>query len=221
MDIDGLGVELCAQLVETRLVENFADLYKKVTLESLVELERMGEKSAQNLLAAIQRSKQTTLRRFLYGLGIRHVGEATAKALAEHFREVPRLLDAPVDEITRVKDVGPEVAKAIRAYFDKPRNREVVQELLALGVAPAPPEESKGGPFTGKTVVLTGAMAGMSRDQAKEEIERRGGKVSGSVSRKTDFLVAGEDSGSKLKKAQEMGVRVLDETAFLALLGPR
>jgi len=220
MDMDGLGVELCAQLVETGLVKNFADLYR-LTLEQLVELERMGEKSAQNLLAAIQRTKQTTLRRFLYALGIRHVGEATARALAEHFKAVPPLLDAPVDEITRVKDVGPEVAKAIRAYFDKPRNREVVQQLLELGVTPAPPEESKGGPFTGKTVVLTGTLAGMSREQAKEEVERRGGKVSGSVSRKTDYLVAGEDSGSKLKKAGELGVKVLDEAAFLALLGPR
>jgi DNA ligase (NAD+) len=220
MDIDGLGVELCAQLVETGLVKTFADLYR-LTLEQLVELERMGEKSAQNLLSAVQRSKQTTLRRFLYALGIRHVGEATAKALAEHFGAVPPLLDAPVDEITRVKDVGPEVAKAIRAYFDKPRNREVVQELLALGVTPAPPEASKGGPFEGKTVVLTGSLAGMSREQAKEEVEQRGGKVSGSVSRKTDFVVAGEDSGSKLKKAQELGVKVLDEAAFLALLGPR
>ncbi|HEY8206577.1 MAG TPA: NAD-dependent DNA ligase LigA [Myxococcaceae bacterium] len=219
MDVDGLGVELCAQLVETGLVKDFGDLYR-LTLEQLVELERMGEKSAQNLLAAIQRSKQTTLRRFLYALGIRHVGEATAKALAEHFRAVPPLLEAPVDEITRVKDVGPEVAKAIRAYFDKPRNQQVVQQLLELGVTPAPPEASKGGPFEGKTVVLTGSLAGMSREQAKEEVERRGGKVSGSVSRKTDFVVAGEDSGSKLKKAQELGVKILDEAAFLALLGP-
>src|SRR6185295_18915856 len=143
MDVDGLGVELCAQLVETGLVKTFADLYR-FTLERLVELERMGEKSAQNLLAAVERSKHTTLRRFLYALGIRHVGEATAKALAEHFRAVPPLLAAPVDEITRVKDVGPEVAGAIRAYFDKPRNREVVQELLELGVTPAPPEVSQG-----------------------------------------------------------------------------
>jgi len=218
MDVDGLGVELCAQLVETGLVKTFADLYR-LTLEQLVELERMGEKSAQNLLDAVQRSKKTTLRRFLYALGMRHVGEATAKALAEHFRAVPPLLEAPVDEITRVKDVGPEVAKAIRAYFDKPKNREAVTELLSLGVEPAPPEASRGGPFSGKTVVLTGSLAGMSREQAKEEVERRGGKVSGSVSRKTDYLVAGEDSGSKLKKAQELGVKVLDEPAFLTLLG--
>lgn len=218
MDIDGLGEELAAQLVRTGIVKTLADLYR-LDLATLVELERMGEKSAENLLAAIARSKASTLRRFLNALGVPQVGEATAKALADHFKDIRKLYEASVDELTRVKDVGPSMAEEIFAFFHDERNRAVIDDLLAQGVMPAPPEEIAAGPFSGKTVVLTGSMAKMSREQAKEEIERRGGKVSGSVSRKTDFLVAGEDSGSKLKKAQELGVKVLDEAAFLALLG--
>jgi DNA ligase (NAD+) len=146
------------------------------------------------------------------------VGEATAKALAEAFPDVRQLFTASLDEITRVKDVGPIMAQVIHAFFQEPQNREAVEALLRAGVSPAPPQVATGGPFVGKTVVLTGAMTGMSREQAKEEVERRGGKVAGSVSRKTDFLVAGDDAGSKLKKAQELGVRILDEQAFLQLL---
>ncbi|SEL51179.1 DNA ligase (NAD+) [Stigmatella aurantiaca] len=217
MDIDGVGDKLAAQFVASGLVKTFADLYA-LTREQLLSLERMGEKSADNLLAAIERSKQTTQRRFLYALGIRHVGEATAKALAEAFPEAPLLYTADMEALTRVKDVGPTMAQVLHAFFQEPQNRAAIDALLAAGVSPAPPQVSTEGPFAGKTVVLTGGMTGMSRDQAKEEIERRGGKVSGSVSRKTDFVVAGEDAGSKLKKAQELGVRVLDEQAFLKLL---
>jgi DNA ligase (NAD+) len=218
MDIDGLGDKMCEQLISSGLVKSYADLYR-LTVETLCSLERMAEKSAQNLVAALERSKKTTLRRLLYGLGIRHVGEATAKQLAESFRNIRKLYNADDDTLMRVKDIGPEMATQIRAFFSEPQNQKVIDELLELGVEPAPPEEAKqGGAFTGKTVVLTGELSGMTRDQAKEEIERRGGKVSGSVSRKTDLLVAGEDAGSKLKKAQELGVKVVDQAGFQQLL---
>ena len=218
MDIEGLGDKLAAQLVESGLIKRAADLYR-LDLATLTGLERMGEKSARNLLDALERSKQPPLRRFLYALGIRHVGEATARALAEHFKEVRALYDADAEALTRVKDVGPEMAKVIAGFFSEPRNREGIEALLSAGVNPQPPEDTSRGPFAGKTVVLTGTLAALTRDQAKEEVERRGGKVSGSVSRKTDFVVAGEESGSKLKKASELGVKVLDERAFLDLLG--
>jgi len=217
MDIDGMGDKLCQALVQAGLVKTFADIYR-LDEAKLLTLERMGEKSAENLAASIERSKKSTLRRFLYALGIRHVGEATAKTLAEHFRAVEPLFSASLEEITQVKDVGPTMAEEIHAFFREPQNQQVIRDLLAQGVVPEPPEVTKAGPFSGKTVVLTGTMAGMSREQAKEEIERRGGKVSGSVSRKTDLVVAGEDAGSKLKKAGELGVKVVDEKAFLELL---
>lgn len=217
MDIDGMGERLCAQLVSMGLVKTYADVYR-LDLEKLLTVERLGEKSAKNLLDAIARSKTTTLRRFLYALGIRHVGEATAKALADHFKDVRRLFTATVDELCSVKDVGEEMAQEIHGYFHIDANQKIIEELLALGVVPAPPEAVKGSAFLGKTVVLTGGMTRMTREQAKEEIERRGGKVSGSVSRKTDLVVAGEDAGSKLKKATELGVKVVDEGGFLALL---
>jgi DNA ligase (NAD+) len=220
MDIEGLGEKLAEQLVDSGRVKRVADLYA-LDLATLTELERMGEKSAENFLAALERSKHPPLRRFLYALGIRHVGDATARALADHFRDVRALYDADEDTLTRVKDVGPEMAKVMAAFFHEPRNREGIDALLAAGVQPVPPEDTSRGPFAGKTVVLTGSLTGLTRDQAKEEVERRGGKISGSVSRKTDFVVAGEDAGSKLKKATELGVRVLDERAFLDLLaGP-
>ncbi len=217
MDIEGMGEKLCAQLVSTGVVKTYADLYR-LDVATLTGLERMGEKSALNLVDALARSKQTTLRRFLYALGIRHVGEATAKALADHFRDVHALYSASAEEFTRVKDVGPAMAEAIHAFFAEPQNRKVIEELLAQGVTPEPPAAPSGGAFSGKTVVLTGTLSGLTREQAKEEVERRGGKVSSSVSKKTDFVVAGEDAGSKLKKASELGVRVLDEKAFLELL---
>lgn len=217
MDIEGMGDELCQQLVGRGLVQTVADLYR-LDMEKMLTLERIGEKSAENVLGAIAASKQTTLRRFLHGLGIPHVGEATAKTLADHFKSVQALMAASAEEISRVKDVGQLMAEEIHAFFQQGHNREMIEALLAQGVTPAPPEEVKAGTFFGKTVVLTGGLTSMSRDQAKEEIERRGGKVSGSVSKKTDFVVAGEDAGSKLEKAQELGVRVLDEKAFAALL---
>ncbi|CAM3892324.1 NAD-dependent DNA ligase LigA [Corallococcus sp. ZKHCc1 1396] len=217
MDIEGLGDKLATQLVTSGQVKTFADLFA-LTKESLLKLERMGEKSAENLLASIAASKQTTQRRFLFSLGIRHVGDSTARALAEAFPQVKALFTASLEDISRVKDVGPVMAQVIHTFFQEPQNQATIQSLLDAGVEPAPPAVSTGGPFVGKTVVLTGTMVGMAREQAKEEVERRGGKVSGSVSRKTDFVVAGEDAGSKLKKAEELGVRILDEQAFLQML---
>ncbi len=217
MDIDGLGDKLCEAMVEIGMVSSVADLYD-LTVDRLTTIERMGEKSAKNLVEAIARSKKTTLRRFIYALGIRDVGEATAKALAEHFREINGLMNATIESLQTVKDVGPEMASSIHGYFEDAGNREVVLALLDAGVHPEPPEEVKGGAFTGKTVVITGTLSTMSRDQAKEAIERRGGKVSGSISKKTDLLVAGEDAGSKLTKAKELGVAVVDEPGFAQLL---
>jgi len=218
MDMDGFGDKICEALLDAKLVKSVADLYK-LSVKQLTGLERMGEKSAQNLFDAIARSKTTTLRRFIYALGIPEVGEATGKALAEHFRDVKKLMAGKEKGRQAVKDIGPEMGKAIASFFADDDNKKVVEELLAAGVKPEPPEAPKaGGSFAGKTVVLTGTLSTMGRDEAKEEIERRGGKVSGSVSKKTDFLVAGEDAGSKLTKAQELGVKVLTETEFKALL---
>jgi DNA ligase (NAD+) len=230
MDVEGLGEKLCALLVERGLVKDFADLYA-VPLEEWrrafhrpkKEADPAGEKAlpekaAQNLVEALERSKATTLRRLLFGLGIPQVGEATAAALARHFGGVERLLDATEEQLQEVKDVGPEVAREIRAWAGEPQNVRVVRRLLAAGVVPAPEVVDERGPFAGKTVVLTGGLAGMSRDDAKAEIERRGGKVSGSVSKKTDLVVAGAEAGSKLEKARGLGVKVIDEEAFLALL---
>ncbi len=220
MDIEGLGEKLCEALVDTGLVRSFEQLYQ-LTVPQLAELERMGEKSAKNLVDAIAGSKKTTLRRFIYALGIPDVGETTAKTLADHFRSVPRLLDASVDELLAVRDVGPELAKSVRGHFEDPDARRTVEALLEAGVHVAPPESPAQGSFQGKTVVLTGTLASLSREEAKEAIERAGGKVSGSVSKKTSLVVAGEDSGSKLAKAKELGVAVIDEAAFLALLRKR
>ena len=217
MDIEGLGEKLCVQLVASGLVRRQADLYG-LTVEKLAGLDRMGEKSAQNLVAALERSRRPPLRRFLYALGVRHVGEATARTLAEAFPDVRALYPAGEEALMRVKDVGPEMARAISAFFHDEKNRENIDALLAAGVQPERPAERTGGPFSGKTVVLTGALSGMSREQAKEEVERRGGKVAASVSKKTDLVVAGADAGSKLKKAQDFGVKVVDEAAFLDLL---
>ncbi|MGC3997870.1 MAG: NAD-dependent DNA ligase LigA [Anaeromyxobacter sp.] len=229
MDVEGLGEKLCAGLVE-RGLSDFAGLYA-VPFETWQQLysrprkeqdedspRELPEKSAQNMLAALERSRQTTLRRLLHALGIPQVGEATAATLARAFGTVQAFMDADEEALLGVRDVGPETAREIRAWTAEPQNRRVVERLLAAGVVPAPEAAVSGGAFAGKTVVLTGTLAKLSRDDAKAEIERRGGKVSGSVSRKTDLVVAGEDAGSKLKKAQELGVKVIDEAAFLELL---
>ena len=218
LDIAGLGEETCARLVQTGLVRTPADLYS-LTREQWLSLERMGEKSADNLLAALEASKRTSLRRFIYALGIRLVGEATALALALRFPSMELLLAATLDDLQAVRDVGPEVAGRIFEFLQKPENRAAIERFLEAGVAPAPEApRSAAGPFAGKSVVLTGSLQGYTREEAKAEVERRGGRVAGSVSRKTDLVVAGDDSGSKLKKAQEFGVKIVDEAGFRALL---
>jgi DNA ligase (NAD+) len=217
MDIEGLGEKLVDQLVEEGLVRDLADLYH-LDEARLAALERMGKKSAANLMAQLERSKATTLPRLLVGLGIRQVGEATAKALAEHFGSLERLMDASVEELQEVRDVGPEVAASIRRFFDEKQNRKVVQRLLAAGVRPAAVKRPKG-PLAGKKLVLTGALESMTRPEAQRRIEALGGRVVSSVSKETYFVVAGADPGSKLKKAGALGVEVLDERRFLRLLG--
>jgi DNA ligase (NAD+) len=218
LDIRGLGDKLVEQLVDRDWVKTPADLFELKTAQ-LETLERMGEKSAQKIHTAVQAAKRTTLPRFLYALGIRDVGEATALALAQHFGDARALAQASVEEIQRVQDVGPIVAGSIRAYFDNAENRRLLERLLASGIEWPPVERPQStGKVAGKTFVITGTLEQMSRDAAREAILERGGKVTGSVSKKTDYLVAGADPGSKLDKAQQLGVEVLDEGAFLALL---
>lgn len=220
IDIEGLGSKLVELLVEKEWVKTPADLFK-LKFEDLVQLERMGEKSAQNLLDSINKAKQTTFGRFLFGLGIRHVGEATARDLALHFGDVSLLMGASVDQLLEVNDVGPVVAESIRQFFDEPANQRVVHELIELGVQwpqAQTQEADTTHPFFGKTFVLTGSLSNYSRDQAGALIMERGGKVSGSVSKKTDYLLAGEAAGSKLDKAANLGVKILDEATFQGML---
>ncbi len=219
VEVEGLGEKLVDQLVDGSVIRTLADLYR-LGLTSLVSLDRMADKSAQNILAALEKSKQTTLPRFLFGLGIRHVGEATAKELARHFGSLDAIMDASEEQLLQVNDVGPTVAQSLRTFFDQPHNREVVEQLRACGVtwvegAPAPVAPK---PLTGKTLVLTGTLPTLSRDEARDLIEAAGGKVAGSVSKKTSFVVAGLEAGSKLDKARELGVAVLDEAGLMELL---
>jgi len=219
MDIEGLGEKLVDQLVEANLVHTLADIYK-LDLTTLSNLERMAKKSAQNILDALEASKTTTLARFIYALGMRNVGEATAKDLAKHFGNLPSLMQAGVQDLLSVNDVGPVVAESITNFFSEAHNQAVITELLAAGITWP---ESKGkqaptGNLVGKTFVLTGTLPNLSRDEAKEKLEAAGAKVSGSVSKKTDYVITGSDAGSKLDKAQELGVTILDETGLLALL---
>ncbi|HKW82875.1 MAG TPA: NAD-dependent DNA ligase LigA [Burkholderiaceae bacterium] len=220
MDIEGLGDKIVDQLVDSGLIRTLPELYK-LGVAKLNELERMGEKSAQNLLANIETSKKTTLARFLYALGIRHVGETTAKDLARHFGSLDRVLDASEPQLLEVADVGPIVAQSIHTFFAQAHNREVVEQLRACGIE-WPEDDGTADkapkPLLGLTFVLTGTLPTLSRDDAKDMIEAAGGKVSGSVSKKTNYVVAGTEAGSKLEKAQELGTTVLDEAGLLELL---
>jgi DNA ligase (NAD+) len=221
LDIEGLGEKIVDQLVDTGLVRSLPDVYA-LTRETVEALERMAEKSAGNLIANIEASKKTTLARFLYGLGIRHVGETTAKDLAHHFGGIERLRRAGLAQLLEVPDVGPIVAESIHAFFAEAHNQQVIDALLRAGFAwpeSAGAADTTPKPLAGKTFVLTGALPTLAREDAKEMIESLGGKVAGSVSKKTDFVVAGSEAGSKLDKAQALGVAVLDESGLLALLG--
>ena len=218
MDIEGLGDKIVDQMVDLNLVRTPADLYH-LGFAALVNMERMGEKSADNLLQSISQSKKTTLARFIFGLGIRHVGESTAKDLAKHFGGIRALMDAPMDELLMVNDVGPVVADSIVSFMSEPHNREVIEQLLVSGIEFQNEERITTVDLSGKTFVLTGTLPTLSRDQAKELLEAAGAKVAGSVSQKTSFVVAGSEAGSKLDKATELGIPILDEVALLKLLG--
>lgn len=220
MDIEGLGDKLVEQLVDTGLVKTPADLYQ-LGMDELVQLERMAEKSASNLLAAIEGSKRTTLARFVYALGIRNVGEATARDLAGQFGNLGAMLQADEASLTEVTDVGPVVAASILAFFKEPHNRKVIEQLRSHGVTweeGAPRRKAGKGFLAGKTFVLTGTLSHFTRDQAKAIIEGAGGKVTGSVSKKTDYVVSGEDPGSKYDKAVELGITILDQDGFEKLI---
>ncbi|RKJ99675.1 NAD-dependent DNA ligase LigA [Alicycliphilus denitrificans] len=219
MDIEGLGEKLVDQLVDGHVIRTLPDLFR-LELPTLAGLDRMAEKSAQNVLDALQKSKQTTLPRFLFGLGIRHVGEATAKDLARHFGALDAIMDAGVDQLLQVNDVGPVVAESIHTFFAQPHNREVVEQLRECGITWEEGEPAAGAtlPLAGKTIVLTGTLPTLSRDEAKDMLEAAGAKVAGSVSKKTHYVVAGAEAGSKLEKAQALGIPVLDEDGLRALL---
>lgn len=219
VEVEGLGDKLVDQLVDASIIHTLPDLYR-LGLTALANLDRMADKSAQNLLEALQKSKRTTLPRFLFGLGIRHVGEATAKELGRHFGQLDAIMEATEEQLLEVADVGPIVAKSLRTFFDQQHNREVVEQLRACGVTwtEGPPAERVPTPLSGQTFVLTGTLPTLAREEAKALIEAAGGKVAGSVSKKTSYVVAGAEAGSKLDKAIGLGVSVLDEAGLRALL---
>ena len=218
MDIDSLGSKLLEALVDSGQVSSFADIYE-LEQEQLASMERMGEKSAANIVSAIENSKQVLLSRFLFALGIRHVGERTAQLLAEHAGSIDALREMGQDELEQIPDVGPKVAASIRTFFDDPEEQAVINELLRRGVVPRAEKRSTSGAFAGETVVLTGSLTSLTRDEAKSRIEQAGGKISGSVGKSTTLVVAGEKAGSKLAKAEKQGIPIIDEQALLARLG--
>jgi DNA ligase (NAD+) len=220
MDIQGLGDALVAQLLQRGLVRDVADLYG-LDAEAVAALDRMGVKSAENLLAQLEASKTRPLHRVLHALGIRHVGERGARVLAESFGSLERLAEAGIESLEALEDIGPKTAAQVRLFFEQPANRELLDRLQQAGLRPAPPErrgERPDSPLAGKTVVLTGALPGMTRQEARAAVERRGGKVTGSVSRNTDLVVAGDDAGSKLDRARELGIEVIGPDELHALL---
>jgi len=218
LDIEGLGEKIVDQLVDQNLVRTPADLYR-LGFSAIANLERMGDKSADNLIQAINQSRNTTLARFIFALGIRHVGETTAKDLANHYQSMHALMDASLEDLLTVKDVGPVVADSIVSFMEEAHNREVIEQLLASGMQLSVEKKVISAAVAGKTFVLTGTFPSLSRDQAKDLLEKAGAKVAGSVSKKTDYVVAGTDAGSKLSKAEELGITVIDEQKLLMLLG--
>jgi DNA ligase (NAD+) len=220
MDIEHLGEAVVDQLVERGLVHDFADLYR-LDVARLAELERLAEKSATNLVNAIAASRGRGLARVLYALGIRFVGERAARLLAEHFGSVERVAGATVEEISEIHGIGPRIAASARLFFDQPANQKAVERLREVGVVLEEASRPTGPKLlAGKTFVLTGTLDGMSRDEAKARIARLGGRVTSAVSRKTDYVIAGAEAGSKLEDARRLGVAVLDEAAFLELTRP-
>ena len=219
MDIEGLGDKFIEQLLKLGLAKNVADLYY-LTRDDFMQFERMGEKLAENLLGAIERSKERALARFIYALGIRHVGEHTARLLANAFGTIDNLERAMEAELISIREIGPQVCQSILTFFHNRENLRVIERLLAAGVKPPAEEKKVGGRFTGKTFVFTGALTRFTRDEAKLLVENEGGHAAGSVSKKTDFVVAGAEAGSKLEKASKLGVRVLSEEEFSKMITP-
>nr|MBP7575003.1 NAD-dependent DNA ligase LigA [Rhodoferax sp.] len=219
VEVEGLGEKLVDQLVDAGIIKTLPDLYR-LGVASLAALDRMADKSVQNILDALEKSKQTTLPRFLFGLGIRHVGEATANELVRHFGKLDTIMDATPEQLLQVGDVGPIVAQSIRTFFDQTHNREVVEQLRACGVTwkEGEPAAVAPKPLAGKTFVITGTLPTLSRDEAKDLLEAAGAKVAGSVSKKTSYVLAGTDAGSKLDKARELGVAVIDELEMKEML---
>jgi DNA ligase (NAD+) len=222
MDIDGLGEKIVDQLVEEGLLRTIADIYRlHEHRERLLSLDRWAEKRADNLFAAIEASKERPFAKVLFGIGVRFVGEETAKILAEHFGSMERLLEANKDNFVQVFGIGERTATAIAAWFQNDDNRQLVQDLSALGLTMQHEGRAIADavtPVQGKTFVITGTLPTMKRDEAKDLVQRYGGKVAGSVSKKTDFVLAGEEAGSKLEKAQELGVKVINEAELLAMV---
>ena len=216
MNIDGMGEALVNQLTERGLVKNVADIFK-LTKQDLLSLDRMGEKSAQNILREIEASKKLPLERVIYGLGIRFVGERTAQFLAEELGSMDALMNANQEELQQVNEVGPRIAESIAEFFQEPRNRELIERLRQAGLTFKGIRKERGTKFAGKTFVLTGTLS-LPRDQVKKTIEAAGGRVAGSVSKKTDYVIAGSDAGSKLDKAKELGVNVIGEEDLANLL---
>jgi len=217
MDIEGLGDKLVEQLVDQKLIADIAGLYD-VSAEELAGLERMGEKSAENLIEALQDSKQTTLDRFLYALGIREVGDATARILAREFGDLETLMKVTEEQLEKIRDIGPVVASHIVQFFRQTHNREVIERLVTAGICWPDVEPVEHAPLEGNTYVLTGTLSGITRDEAKQKLQALGAKVSGSVSKKTTAVIAGEKAGSKLAKAETLGVKVLSEQDLMELL---
>jgi DNA ligase (NAD+) len=217
MDIEGLGEKFVEQLYSLGLVRSVADIYR-LTRDDFMRFDRMGDKLAANLLAAIENSKRCDLGRFIFALGIRHVGERTAKSLAQAFGSLENLQRASFDELVSIRDIGATVAQSICTFFANRDNLEVIQRMLEAGVKPAAELKKVGGRFTGKTFVFTGALSRFTREEAQRLVEAEGGTAVGSVSKKTGYVVAGEDAGSKLAKARELGVTVLTEDEFMELI---